>query len=97
MKLFKNIVFIFFISVLTYSCVDEHVIEVNESINGSIYLTSQPSGAKILLLGTDTKKVTPDSIVNLESGLYEVTLQLENYSDTSFGVQVFKIREQLKI
>ncbi len=96
MKLLKNITFIFFISFLMYSCVDEHVIEVNDSINGSIYLTSQPSGAKIFLLGTDTKKVTPDSIVNLESGLYEVTLQLENYSDTSFGVQVFKNRRTTK-
>ena len=96
MNILIKLVLIIITVTLVYSCIDEHVIEVNEKLNGSIYLTSQPSGAKIILLGTDTKKITPDSIVNLESGLYEVTLQLANYNDTSFGVQVFKNQRTTK-
>ncbi len=96
MKFLSGIFLIIITNLFVFSCIDEHVIEVNENLNGSIYLTSEPNGAKILLLGTDTKKVTPDSIVNLESGLYEVTLQLENYKDTSFAVQVFKNQKTTK-
>ncbi len=96
MRIFNKI-FITIILLLTFfSCIDEHVIEVNENLNGSIYLTSQPSGSKIFLLGTDTKKTTPDSLINLESGLYEVSLKLDNYKDTSFAVQVFKNRRTTK-
>lgn len=90
MKPIFKIFLIVTITLIINGCVDENVIEVNKTLNGSIYLTSEPSGAKIILLGTDINKVTPDSITNLESGLYEVTLQKKNFYDTSFAVKVFK-------
>lgn len=96
MRIFNRILLTTITLTLLFSCIDEHVIEINKNVNGSIYLTSQPSGAEITLLGTDTKKNTPDSIINLESGLYEVTFRLENYRDTSFGVQVFKNQRTTK-
>lgn len=34
----------------------------------TIFISSNPQNANIFLLGTDTKKVTPDSKINLEPG-----------------------------
>jgi len=55
---------------------------------GSIYLTSIPSGAEIWLDGVNTTMTTPDTIKNLTPGNYDVTLKLQNYSDTTFTVSV---------
>jgi hypothetical protein len=59
-----------------------------EQSGGTIFLSSNPQNANIFLLGTDTKKVTPDSIINLDPGTYNITLKLYNYLDTSFNVDV---------
>ncbi len=72
------------------SCVDKYeLIEPEPEKNGTLFITSNPDSAKIFLLGTDTKKLTPDSITGLETGKYDITLKKENYSDTTFTVEVF--------
>ena len=55
---------------------------------GNLYIESVPNGANIYLSGNDTKKVTPDSILNLTEGDYRITLSKENYSDTTFNVNI---------
>jgi len=66
--LFNRLAFTFIlliISIFVGDCVDEYVINVIENdLTGSIYIESNSSGAKIFLMNTDTKKVTPDSIIN---------------------------------
>lgn len=70
-------------------CKENTSTESTEEQNvGSIFINSSPQNANIFLMGTDTKKVTPDSIINLESGTYNITLKLYNYLDTSFNVDV---------
>jgi hypothetical protein len=57
--------------------------------NGKLVLKSLPSGARIYLLGTDTGKLTPDSIQNLEAGDYEVALHLTHYDTAYFIATIF--------
>ncbi len=87
----KTIYFtVFAFLLILNSCVDKYeLIEPQPEKNGTIFVTSEPDSAKIFLLGTDTKKVTPDSLTGLESGEYEITLKRENYSDTSITAKVY--------
>lgn len=55
---------------------------------GNMFIESIPPGAEIWLGGTNTNNVTPDTLTNLSPISYEVTLKLENYSDTTFTVVV---------
>lgn len=45
---------------------------------GSLYVTSNPSGAKIFLNGADTGKITPALIDNIFQGSHTILLTLEN-------------------
>jgi hypothetical protein len=56
---------------------------------GKLVVNSTPSGAKIYLLGTYSGKVTPDSISNLDPGIYEVSLYLLNYDTSYFDATIF--------
>ncbi len=53
------------------------------SQKGSIYVTSSPSGAQIWVDGTNSNKVTPDSVTNINEGNHSVTLKLDGYRDTT--------------
>ncbi len=57
---------------------------------GKIVLTSQPGEAQIFLNGNKTGLTTPDSITNLETGTYQITLKLLDYSDTTFNVSLLR-------
>jgi len=58
------------------------------ALQGSIYLTSNPAGAEIWLDGVSTSKVTPDTVKNIDEGVHNVTLKLQEYRDTTFAVSV---------
>lgn len=55
---------------------------------GKIFVKSTPAGATIYLSGTNTGKVTPDTLKDLTPGVYTVKLVLANYLDTSYTVNV---------
>jgi streptogramin lyase len=74
--------------VVVFSCSEETTI-INPPQNyGSIVINSNPQGTRIFLLGTNTNKVTPDSIQNLTPGDYEITLKKDGYVDTTLMVNV---------
>lgn len=51
-------------------------------VGGRLRVTSDPSGAKVILDGQDTGKKTPVLLEDVESGTsHELTLQLEGYRD----------------
>lgn len=82
---------------LLYSCIDEQVIVENKTkATGLLVINSEPDSAKIFFLGTDTKKVTSDSIGGLESGTYDVTLKLDGYRDTTFLVTILNDHKTTK-
>ncbi len=55
---------------------------------GSIFVNSSPTGATIILDGSYTGKVTPDSITGVSTGQHSVTLSLSGYRDTTITVTV---------
>ncbi len=87
MKL-KKVFLLIFSLVFIISCVDKYQL-TEPTPTGKLIISSEPDGAKILLLGTDTKKVTPDSLTGLETGKYEITLQKQGFVDTTFSAEVF--------
>jgi hypothetical protein len=56
---------------------------VDQDSKGKLVINSNPSGAHIYLMGINTGKTTPDSIINLEQGIYDGFLYLQFY-DTSY-------------
>lgn len=55
---------------------------------GNLVIKSIPSGARIFLMGTDTGKNTPDSILGLEPGVYDMFLYLQYYDTSFFSVKI---------
>jgi hypothetical protein len=55
---------------------------------GSLYITSNPAGAQIWIDGDSTRYTTPDTVTNLDEGMYNVTLRLQDYKDTTFAISV---------
>ncbi|MEO8400114.1 MAG: PEGA domain-containing protein, partial [Ignavibacteriaceae bacterium] len=55
---------------------------------GSVFVQSTPPSAQIFVDGSNTSKVTPDSVTGLNEGTYSVKLSLTNYRDTTFTVNV---------
>ena len=82
------ILFAIFSTLFINNCVDEVVVN-GPNNQGKLVIVSDPPGAQIYFMGTNTNKVTPDSILNLESGSYEVTLKKEDCCDTTFNVKVY--------
>lgn len=89
MKNFFIISFFLTIVCLIQSCVDKIVVADLGPPHGKMIIESEPQGAEIYLLGTKQNKVTPDSIDQLNSGEYEVTLKKENYRDTTIKITVY--------
>ena len=57
---------------------------------GKLYIQTNPSGANIFIDNSNTGKLTPDTVKNLEVGNYNVTLKLTDYNDTTFSVNIQK-------
>jgi len=55
---------------------------------GGIYLTSNPAGAEIWIDGVNKNLTTPDTLTNIEEGVRNVTLKLQDYKDTTFAISV---------
>jgi len=55
---------------------------------GGIYLTSNPAGAQIWIDGVNTNLSTPDTVLNVDTGVRNVTLKLQDYIDTTFAISV---------
>ncbi len=55
---------------------------------GNIYITSNPAGAEIWIDGINSSLTTPDTVTNVEEGVRNVTLKLQDYNDTTFAISV---------
>jgi len=82
------LLFIIAFAVLVLTSCDTTDDPVASAEPGSIYVTSNPAGAQIWLDGVNTSQVTPDTINNLDEGVYTVTLKLTDYNDATFSVSV---------
>ena len=86
----KKLILLFIIAfaVLVLTSCDTTDDPVTSAEPGSIYVTSNPAGAQIWIDGVNTSQVTPDTIRNLDEGVYTVTLKLTDYNDAAFSVSV---------
>lgn len=84
-SLFVSIIFLTFIK-CTEDCPD--CPPQTQGPKGKLVVKSNPSAARIYLMGTDTGKNTPDSLINLEAGTYDVFLYLQYYDTAYFTAEV---------
>jgi hypothetical protein len=73
-----------------FYCSEESPESPPQNSTGRLVIKSNPSGARIYLLGTDTGMNTPDSIDNLEPGDYDGFLYMQYYDTTYFTATIFK-------
>lgn len=84
LSLIKFLISILIIFISINSCVEDHVMPKL----GNVFITSDPSGAKIFVDDEEESKVTPDSLNNLLEGEYKITLKLNDFKDTTFNINV---------
>jgi len=86
----KKLIFLLIIplaGMIIISC-DTSEDPVTSNSKGNIFVTSNPAWAQIWLDGVNTLQTTPDTIKNLNEGVYSVTLKLTDYNDATFSVSV---------
>lgn len=88
MKLLISLLLIPFSILLFTSCDSDSNDPLSPEIKGSIYVSTNPSGANIWLDGVNTFKTTPDTISNVEAGVRNVMLELQDYNDTTIAISV---------
>jgi hypothetical protein len=64
------------------SCEDSTTNNPPAITTGTMFVQSTPVGAQIWVDGTNTGKITPDSIKNLSAGNHALTLKLDGYKDS---------------
>jgi hypothetical protein len=86
----KNLFYIALIAISTLvmvSC-DSTTDPTTPDPQGNLFVSSVPAGAQIWVNGVNTTKVTPDTVKDISTGVKNVTLKLQDYSDTTFTVTV---------
>lgn len=74
--------------VFLFSC-REDITTFDLSANKNvIYIDSTPPSASIFLNGSFIEKLTPDSIVGLQTGTYFLTLRKLGYADTTLEINL---------
>lgn len=73
---------IIIMAILITSCEDSTTDPTPTPTTGNLAVASTPSGAQIWIDGSNTGKVTPDTIKNLSAGTHSLTLKLNGYKDT---------------
>jgi len=71
-----------------FYCTGNNPESPNQNRTGRLIIKSNPPGARIHMLGTDTGKNTPDSLENLQPGNYDIFLYLQYYDTAYFTATV---------
>lgn len=76
MKSFLSIIFLALPIFILMSC-REDIVEITPEIKtGDLYIKSIPSGAEIIFNETKTGRITPDSLLGIQPGNYNVTVRI---------------------
>jgi len=86
----KKLVFLLIIpfTILLITACDTTEPDPDPAAKGNLYLTSNPADAQIWIDGVNTSQVTPDTINNIDEGLRNVTLKLQDYKDTTIAISI---------
>lgn len=79
---------LFFGSLIFLSCREDIVEFETKAGTGDVYITSNPDGAEIYLNGNRLSKTTPDSLIDLQAGVYSVRLKLLGYGEETIYVNL---------
>ena len=69
---------------------ETHILEKPTPIEGSLYVKSNPSGAKIFLDGKNLGVVTPNKIDNILVGLHKVTILFDDGKQQDMDIHINK-------
>ncbi|MBK9098816.1 MAG: PEGA domain-containing protein [bacterium] len=75
------------VALLVSSCSDDDPI-TPAAMEGNLYITSNPAGAQIWIDGVNTSQTTPDTVLDIDEGVHNVTLRLTEYKDTTFSISI---------
>lgn len=86
----KNLFLMALVTIVALAMVscDSTTDPVTPDQKGNLFVSSVPAGAQIWVNGANTNKVTPDTVKDISTGVKNVTLKLQDYSDTTFAVSV---------
>lgn len=76
-----------FMGLLISSCSSDDPVTPVVS-EGNLYITSIPAGAEIWIDGVNTSQTTPDTVLDIEEGVHNITLQRDEYRDTTFSISI---------
>ncbi|MGE5806499.1 MAG: PEGA domain-containing protein [Ignavibacteria bacterium] len=82
------LLFVILIAAMIFTSCNSSEDPITPASKGSIYLTSNPAGAQIWLDGVNTSQITPDTVTNVNEGVHNVTLKLQDYNDTTISLSV---------
>lgn len=90
---FRKLIFLISILMLfTTSC--ERELSTNpvepEPQKGKIVFDSNPQGFTIFINGRNSGAITPDSLIFLDAGIYDITLKKKYYKDSVFSFQLLQ-------
>ena len=86
----KKLIFLLlipFVALLITSCSDDDPIAPTAT-KGNLYITSNPASAQIWIDGVNTSHTTPDTVLDIDEGVHNVTLKLTEYKDTTFSISI---------
>lgn len=75
------------VALIISSCSDDDPISPTAT-EGNLYITSNPAGAQIWIDGVNTSQTTPDTVLDIDEGVRNVTLRLQEYKDTTFSISI---------
>jgi hypothetical protein len=87
-KIYVILLFLLLLGFFLSSCKKNNNNPITPTPVGIIHIFSVPTSAQIWLDGTDTKKITPDSLTNVKAGIHIVILKLINYLDDTVLVNI---------
>lgn len=76
-----------FMGLLISSCSSDDPVTPVVS-EGNLYITTIPAGAEIWIDGVNTSQTTPDTVLDIEEGVHNITLQRDEYRDTTFSISI---------
>jgi hypothetical protein len=88
MKKINLLLIIPLLGLLLTSCDSSDDPMTPDDTKGNIYITSSPADAQIWIDGINSLLTTPDTVTNVEEGVRNVTLKLQDYKDTTIAIGV---------
>lgn len=97
MKSFLSIIFLALLIFILTNC-REDIVEITPEVKtGDLYIKSIPSGAEIIFNDTKTGKITPDSLLGIQPGNYNLTVRILGVGQSTEYVDIISGKKKFII